>query len=95
MASLAADLKSLRLQVERLQVEVSGRQSLDAVVIWDGQNEDYVNQKTSRMQEDWNGLVVHLTPELSSSKGTVDGLNRVEFEELKQQIVRALDPQAS
>lgn len=92
MASLAADLKSLRLQVERLQVEVSGRQSLDAMVIWDGHNEDYVNQKTSSMQEDWNGLVVHLTPEVSSSKRTVEGLNRLEFEALKQEIVQALDP---
>lgn len=95
MASLAADLKSLRLQVERLQVEVSGRQSLNAMVIWDGHNESSVNQKTSRMQEDWNGLVVHLTPELSSSKGTVEGINRLEFEALKQEIVRTLDPQAS
>ena len=94
MASVAADLKALRQQVEKLQIEVAGRQNLQALVIWDGQNESSVNQESSRIREDFSGLVVHLTPELSASKGTVDGVSNLEFEELKAEIVRALDSPA-
>ena len=86
MASLAADLKALRQQVEKLQVEVAGRQALGAMVIWDGQNESSVNQ----IPENFSGLVVHLTPEVSPQEGTVDGLSNVEFEALKEQLRESL-----
>ena len=94
MASVAADLKALRQQVEKLQIEVAGRQNLQAMVIWDGQNESSVNQETSRIREDFSGLVVHLTPELSAPNRTVEGVSNLEFEALKAEIVRALDSQA-
>ena len=94
MPGVAADLKALRQQVEKLQIEVAGRQNLQAMVIWDGQNESSVNQETSRIREDFSGLVVHLTPELSASNRTVEGVSNLEFEALKAEIVRALDSQA-
>ena len=83
MPSLAADLKLLRLEVEKLQVEVAGRQSISAMVIWDGQNESSVNQEVSEI---FSGLIIHLTPESTSA-----GLTNLEFEQLRKEIVRSLD----
>ena len=96
MPSVAAQLKDLRQKVEALQVEVAGRQHITSMVIWDEHNQSSVNQKSSRLQEDFSGLVVHLTPELSSSSRTVkdDGLSQNEFIELKEAIARSLDQSA-
>ena len=96
MPSVAAQLKDLRQKVEALQVEVAGRQHITSMVIWDEQNQPYVNQKTSRLQEDFSGLIIHLTPELSSSSRTVkdDGLSQNDFTELKKAIARSLDQSA-
>ena len=84
MASVATQLKDLRQQLERLQVEVAGRQSIGAMVVWDGQNESSVNQ----IPETFSGLIVHLTPEPSPPAGTVssEGLSDNELEELKAQL---------
>jgi hypothetical protein len=88
MASVAAQLKDLRQQVEKLQIEVAGRQSIGAMVVWDEQNESSVNQ----VPAEFCGLVVHLTPALSPQVGTVDviGLNQNEFTALKKQLAREL-----
>ena len=96
MPSVAAQLKDLRQKVEALQVEVAGRQHITSMVIWDEHNQSSVNQKTSRLQEDFSGLIIHLTPELSSSSRTVgvDGLSQNEFIELKKAIARSLDKSA-
>ena len=91
MASVAAQLKELRQQVEKLQVEVAGRQSIGAMAVWDGQNESSVNQ----IGETFSGLVVHLTPELSPQAGTVKGISQNEFTALKADIVRSLARQAA
>ena len=98
MASVAAQLRELRLQVEKLQVEVKGRQEISAMVVWDGQKQSSVNSETSRQQEDFSGLVVHLTPEVSAPVETLDeaksetsGLDQNEFNALKEAIVRSLD----
>ena len=90
MASVAADLKQLRLQVERLQVEVAGQKAISAMVVWDGQNESSVNQKTSRRQEEFNGLIVHLTLEPSTPEGTVKSISQNELQDLKKQIRESL-----
>ena len=92
MASIATQLKDLRQQVEALQVEVAGRQHISSMVIWDEQKQASVNQKTPRQQEDFSGLIVHLTPEPSPLEGTVEahGISQNEFNELKQEIVRAI-----
>ena len=68
--AISTDLKQLRLQVEKLQVEVDGRRRIGSRVVWDQQNEPSVNSKTSRMQEEFSGLIVHLTPEMSQPEGT-------------------------
>lgn len=91
MASVAAQLKDLRQQLEKLQVEVAGRQSIGAMVVWDEQNESSVNQ----ISETFSGLIVHLTPELSPLAGTVDGVPQNEFTALKADIVRSLARQAA
>lgn len=91
MPSIAADLKLLRQQVERLQVEVAGRQSIGAVVIWDEQNESSVNSETSCLREGFHGLVVHLTPEPSPLEGTVEGVSQNDLESLKAALVGTLD----
>lgn len=88
--SITSELKALRQQVERLQVEVAGRQALGAVVITDDQNQSSVDSEVTRIREDFSGLVVHLTPEPSPSEGTV-GLSQNEFAILKQEIVDALE----
>ena len=86
MASVAAQLKDLRQQLEKLQVEVAGRQSIGAMVVWDGQNESSVNQ----IPDDFSGLIVHLTPEPSPRAGTVEGISQTEFEALKADLRREL-----
>jgi hypothetical protein len=91
MASVAAQLKELRQQVEKLQVEVAGRQSIGAMVVWDGQNESSVNQ----ISDQFSGLIVHLTPELSPLAGTVDGIGQNALNELKAQIRESLAGQSS
>lgn len=90
MASITADLKLIRQQVERAQVEVAGRQSIGAMVVWDEQNQSSVNSESSRRQEDFNGLIVHLTPDLSPAVGTTDGVSQTEFERIRQQLARGL-----
>ena len=81
--SIYVQLRELRQQVENLQVEVAGQKSIGSIVVWDGQNESSVNQKVS---ESFSGLIVHLTPE---SEGIE--LTSLEYKQLKQEIVRALD----
>lgn len=49
--SITAELKQLRQQVEKLQVEVNGRQSINSRIIWDQQNEPSVNPEISRNKE--------------------------------------------
>jgi len=95
MASVAAQLKDLRQQVERLQIEVAGRQSIGAMVVWDEQNESSVNQERNPNSGDFQGLVVHLTPEPSPLGGTVDGVSQTELAALKADIVRSLARQAA
>ena len=88
--SITAELKQLRQQVEKLQVEVNGRQSISSRIVWDQQNESSVNQETSRRQEEFNGLIIHLTPEMSPHDGT-KWMSQNEFEKLKAQIRGELD----
>jgi hypothetical protein len=88
--SVATELRDLRQQVERLQIEVAGRQSIGVMVVWDGQNESSVNQENFPPAGTFNGLVVHLTGEPSPLEGTVIGLSQNEFEALKQQLSRDL-----
>jgi len=101
MPSIAAELKTLRQQVEKLQVEVAGRESLGSMVVWDEQNQSYVNQKGTQVREDFSGLIVHLTSDLSPLVGTeeIDNVDRRlsqnEFEELRLQIIRELSDSAS
>lgn len=99
MPSLAADLKQLRQEVEKLQVEVAGRQSISAMVVWDGQNESYVNEETNPISGTFSGLVIHLTPEPSTQERTVscqgEMLSNLEFKQLREEIVRSLDSPTS
>ena len=80
------EITKLREAVQRLQVEVNGRKAISAMVVWDGQNESSVNS----IPDEFSGLVVHLTPEPYLLEGTVsnepEGLNNIEFEELRQQL---------
>ena len=96
MSKFATDLKWIRQQLEHAQAVTDGQKSLGAKVVWDEQKQSSVNQKTSRLQKDFSGLVIHLTPELSSSSRTVkdDGLSQNEFIELKKVIARSLDQSA-
>ena len=66
--SITADLKLIRQQLERAQVDLDGRKALGAMVVWDEQKQSYVNT----VPDDFNGLVVHLTPEVSPPVETVD-----------------------
>ena len=88
--AISTDLKQLRLQVEKLQVEVDGRQRIGSYMIWDEQNESSVNQETSRKQEEFSGLIVHLTPEMSPPNETVE-MDQNEFEKMKATILGELD----
>lgn len=92
MASVSAQLKDLRQQVEALQVEVAGRQHISSMVIWDEQKQPSVNQKTSRIQENFSGLIIHLTPEVSTPEETLTdhGISQNEFNELREELVRAI-----
>ena len=92
--AISTDLKQLRQQVEKLQVEVDGRRRVGSMVIWDEQNRSSVNEKTSRMQEEFSGLVVHLTPETHSHFASM-GLGQTEFEKLKAEIREQLDQSSS
>ena len=96
MPSVHAQLKELRQKVAALQVEVSGRRHISSMVVWDQQNEPSVNS----IYDDFSGLVVHLTPDLSPLEGTrisqsssneTAGVSHNEFKAIKQQIVRSLD----
>ena len=86
MPSVATDLKWVRQQLEAAQVEVAGRQTIGAMVIWDEQNDSSVNQ----IPDGFSGLIVHLTPELSPQAGTVEGISQTEFEALKADLLREL-----
>lgn len=92
MASVSAQLKDLRQQVEALQVEVAGRQHISSMVVWDEQKQPSVNQKTSRIQENFSGLIIHLTPEASTPEETLTdhGISQNEFNELREELVRAI-----
>ena len=79
MASVTSDLKLLRQQVESLQAEVAGRKAIGAMVVWDKQNDDSVNQKEELVEESFNGLIVHLSLE-------PDGLAHNEFIKLREEI---------
>ena len=89
MTSVTTQLRDLRLKVEALQVEVAGRQHISSMVVWEEQNASSVNGKTSRMQEDFSGLVIHLMPDASPVEGTEspETLSQNEFNELKQQLL--------
>ena len=93
MPSLTADLKWVRQQLEAAQVEVAGRQTIGAMVVWDEQNESSVNQQNFPNSGTFNGLIVHLMPEPSSRAATVEGISQNEFNDLKQQIRDSLDAQ--
>ena len=88
--SVATELRDLRQQVERLQIEVAGRQSIGVMVVWDGQNESSVNQENFPQAGTFDGLIVHLTVEPSPPQGTVVGISQNEFEALKQQLALEL-----
>lgn len=97
MASVAAQLRDLRLKVEALQVEVAGRQNISSMVVWDEQNQSSVNSKTSQIQEIFSGLVVHLTPELSAQVGTEQwskeeplGVSKIELDEIRDRLLNDL-----
>ena len=72
MPSINAQLKDLRQQVEALQVEVAGRQHISSMVIWDEQKQSSVNQESLTKAEQFNGLIVHLTPERSPLEVTAN-----------------------
>ena len=94
MPSINAELKTIRLQVERLQAEAAGRKQLASMTIWEEQNNDYVNQISER----FNGLIIHLTTEVSPSAGTAKcqkGMSQNEFKELRRQIIESLDTPTS
>ena len=86
--TVQADLKILRQQLERLQVEVNGRKALGAITVWDGQKTDSVNS----IPDDFNGLVVHLEPDASPSVETQtirkQGVSQNELAAIKEAIVR-------
>ena len=44
MPSVAVQMKELRQQVERLQVEVAGQLSINSMVVWEEENKSSVNQ---------------------------------------------------
>ena len=82
MTSISVELKTIRQQVERLQAEAVGRKQLSSTTVWEEQNNDYVNQISER----FNGLIIHLTTEVSPSAGTTNDQKRMsqnEFEELR------------
>ena len=94
MTSISVELKTIRQQVERLQAEAIGRKQLSSTTIWEEQNNDYVNQISER----FNGLIIHLTTEVSPSAGTNNEQKRMsqnEFEELRKQIIESLDTPTS
>ena len=95
MPSINTELKTIRLQVERLQAEAAGRKQLSSTTIWEEQNKDYVNQ----ILEQFNGLIIHLTTEVSPSTGIAKcqkGMSQNEFKESRRQIIESLDtPTAS
>ena len=94
MASVDAELKTIRQQVERLQAEAVGRKQLSSTTVWEEQNNDYVNQ----IPERFNGLIIHLTTEVSLSTGTAKcqkGMSQNEFKELRKQIIESLDTPTS
>ena len=90
MPSVATDLKWIRQQLEAAQVEVAGRQTIGAMVIWDEQNESSVNQQNFPNSGSFNGLIVHLMPEPSPRAATVEGISQTEFEALKADLRREL-----
>lgn len=94
MPSIAAELKTLRQQVEKLQVEVAGRESLGSMVVWDEQNQSSVNQ----ISDSFSGLVIHLTHEPSPLAGTESsqsiGLSQNEFDQLKEALRGSLASEA-
>ena len=92
--SVTSDLKQLREQVLKLQVEVNGRKSIGSKIVWDELKQSSVNQKTSRRQEEFSGLIVHLTPEISQPEGTV-GMDQNDFEKMKAEILGQLDQSRS
>ena len=87
--AISTDLKQLRQQVQKLQIEVDGRRRVGSCVIWDQQNCSSVNSEISRRQEEFSGLVVHLTSEVSPPEGTVE-MDQNEFEKLKAEILGQL-----
>ena len=96
MPSVSAQLKELRQQVERLQVEVAGQLSINSLVVWEEQNKASVNQTDATLADSFTGLVIHLTPDLSPPVGTIEdeqsvGLSENDFRRLKQDIERSLD----
>lgn len=72
MISISTQLRELRQQVEKLQVEVAGQKSIGSIVVWDGQNESSVNQESLTKAEQFNGLIVQLTSERSPLEVTVN-----------------------
>ena len=86
MPSIPSQLKDLRLKVEALQVEFAGRQHISSMVVWEEQNASSAYGKTSRIQENFSGLVIHLMPDISPVKVTKLPviLSKYEFNELKR-----------
>lgn len=97
MPSVSAQLKDLRQKVEALQVEVAGRQHITSMVIWDKQNQSSVNQNYPAKAEQFDGLIVHLTHELSTPEGTERlsnkeplGVSKIEFDEIRDRLLNDL-----
>lgn len=86
MATVATQLKDLRLQLEKLQIEVSGREFIGSMIVWDEQNESSVNH----ISEDFGGLIVHLTRDMSPPLGTPRGVSKSQLELLKCQLKNEL-----
>ena len=86
MATVATQLKDLRQQLEKLQIEVAGRKFIGSMIVWDEQNESSVNH----IPEGFGGLIVHLTRDVSPPLGTTRGISRSQLELLKCQLKNEL-----
>ena len=91
MPSVAVQMKELRQQVERLQVEVAGQLSINSMVVWEEENKSSVNQTDATLADTFTGLVIHLKPYIFPTIGTTEdgqsgGLSENNFRRLKQDV---------
>ena len=83
MASTATQLRELRQTLEKLQLEIAGRRSLQSMVVWDIQNLCYVNDEEPLIDPDFHGLVIHLSPDPQASGS---GVSAAELEAIKERL---------